>query len=276
MSNTVVSTEKYSAPALSKGLDILELLATQMNGMKKNEVAQALDRSISEIYRMMAVLVARGYVLFDEESERYSLSMRMFELSHRHPPTRRLTAVAGRIMEELAGTLNQSVHLAIPYNSEILVIAQVDSPGNNVTVVRLGAQVPMVLTSSGASLLCRKTKSERHAICAAGEACTPAAMEAFEEAVDQVNSTGICENSSAVIQGVLNLSVPIIGYSGDVLAALTVPHVQRINAPQDPDVAECKRLLISSGRKISEMIGSGAADLSDVTPAARESATMDE
>ena len=95
MNKVLENAEKYSAPALSKGLDILELLASQTNGLKKNEIAQALDRSVNELYRMLVVLVARGYVMLDEESERYSLTMRLFELSHRFPPTRRLTTVAG-------------------------------------------------------------------------------------------------------------------------------------------------------------------------------------
>lgn len=259
MNKAVVSTEKYSAPALSKGLDILELLANQSNGLKKNEIALALDRSVNELYRMLVVLVARGYVLFDEESERYSLTMRLFELSHRYPPTRRLTAVAGRIMEQAATALNQSMHLAIPYDGEILVIAQVDSPGNNITVVRLGAQVPMVLTSSGASLLHRRTKEERHAICAKSNAFTPQAMEVFEEAVEQVVASGVCESPSSVIQGVLNLSVPVFGYAGEVVAALTIPHVQRLHATSDPDVETCKRTLIDAGQTISEKIGAGAA-----------------
>lgn len=258
MKKTVVSTEKYSAPALSKGLDILELLATQTNGLKKNEIAQALDRSVNELYRMLVVLVARGYVQFDEESERYSLTMRLFELSHRYPPTRRLTAVAGRVMEKTTVALNQSMHLAIPYGSDILVIAQVDSPGNNITVVRLGAKVPMVMTSSGASLLHLHTEAERKAICSKNEAYSPAAMDVFEEAVEQVASAGVCESPSSVIQGVLNLSVPIFGYVGEVVAALTIPHVQRIHSSADPSVQDCKRELVAAGKEISERIGAGA------------------
>ncbi len=258
MNKPVASTEKYSAPALSKGLDILELLASQTNGLKKNEIAQALDRSVNELYRMLIVLVARGYVLFDERSERYSLSMRIFELSHRYPPTRRLTAVAGRIMERATVDLNQSMHLAIPYGSDILVIAQVDSPGNNITVVRLGAKVPMVMTSSGASLLHRHTRAEREAICARNEAYTPASMTVFEEAVEQVVTFGVCESPSSVIRGVLNLSVPVFGYLGEVVAALTIPHVQRIHASEDPDVEQCKHKLVTAGEEISRQIGAGA------------------
>ena len=62
--------------------------------------------------------------MLDAESDRYSLTMRMFELSHRFPPTKRLTAVAGEIMDDAALRLNQSLHLAILYGDDILVIAQ--------------------------------------------------------------------------------------------------------------------------------------------------------
>ena len=77
----IEAAEKYSAPALSKGLDILELLATQSAGMKKSDIAKSLNRSVSEIFRMLAVLVERNYVSVDEASEHYSLTLKNFEIS---------------------------------------------------------------------------------------------------------------------------------------------------------------------------------------------------
>ena len=44
-------SDKYRAPALDKGLDILELLATQETGISRSEIAKSLDRSPSEIFR---------------------------------------------------------------------------------------------------------------------------------------------------------------------------------------------------------------------------------
>lgn len=251
--------EKYSAPALSKGLDILELLANQASGLKKAEIAQMLDRSVSEIYRMLAVLEARGYVMLDAESERYALTMRMFELSHRFPPTKRLTAVAGEIMEETARRLNQSHHLAILFDDDVLVIAQADPPDNNITAVRLGARVPLVFTSSGACLTHLLPTERRREMCQRNPKCTPEALEHFEAAVLQVKAQGVCESPSAVIQGVRNIAVPIFGYGGRVVAALTIPHVQRLVATDDPSVAECKEVLLETGRRISQKIGAGAA-----------------
>ena len=258
MSKPAANTEKYSAPALSKGLDILELLSAQPAGLKKNEIARALDRSVNELYRMLAVLVSRGYVMLDQDSERYSLTLRLFEMSHRFPPINRLNAVAGKIMEEAAQELNQSVHLAIRYGSSLLVIAQVDSPGVNITGVRLGARVPLVMTSSGACLLHRLEKEERYAICAGSDQFSNEGMKNFEDAVEQVQASGVCESPSTVIQGVLNLSVPIFGHGGVVAAALTIPHVKRLHTTEDPNVEECKRALIEAGQRISEKIGAGA------------------
>ena len=252
-------SEKYSAPALSKGLDILELLASQTSGLKKAEIAHALDRSISEIYRMLAVLQDRRYVILDAESERYSLTMRMFELSHRHPPTKRLTAVAGEIMENTAYELNQSLHMSILYGSDILVIAQTDSPGNNITSVRLGARVPVVFTASGACLVHLLPPERRSKIYAQTEGATCDAVDRFEATVKQVQDTGVCQSPSPVVEGVHNLAVPIFSHGGEVAAALTIPYVNRLMAVDEPDIDACKAALVQAGRRISEKIGAGAS-----------------
>ena len=251
--------EKYSAPALSKGLDILELLAAQTRGLKKAEVAAALDRSVSEIYRMLAVLQMRGYVMLDPESERYSLTLRMFELSHRHPPTKRLSAVAGEIMEEYAQRLNQSLHLAILHGSDILVIAQVDPPDNNVTSVRLGARVPISYTASGACLVFKLPKDRVDALCARNPNTTPDMLHQFDENMRQVATDGYCQSPSLTIGGIYNISVPVFSYAGEVAAALTTPYIRRLTSVGDPDLEDCRDAMIEAGQRISDALGAGAA-----------------
>ena len=54
--------DRYRAPALDKGLDILELLAGVEQGLTQAEIAKRLDRSPNEFYRMLDRLVRRGYV----------------------------------------------------------------------------------------------------------------------------------------------------------------------------------------------------------------------
>src|SRR4051812_40551914 len=86
--------DRYRAPALDKGLDILELLAEEPQGLTRGEIVKAMGRGPSEIYRMLERLVARHFVTRSLEGDRYALSMKLFVLSHRHPPIQRLVSHA--------------------------------------------------------------------------------------------------------------------------------------------------------------------------------------
>ena len=73
--------KKYTAPALDKGLDILEVLADADAGLTQAEVARQLGRSVGEIFRMLVVLRRRGLVVLNERSDLYTLTTGLFELA---------------------------------------------------------------------------------------------------------------------------------------------------------------------------------------------------
>src|SRR5260370_42528703 len=52
--------DRYRAPALDKGLDILELLAGEEEGLSQAEIAKALGRTPNEHYRMLERLARPG------------------------------------------------------------------------------------------------------------------------------------------------------------------------------------------------------------------------
>ena len=54
------------------------------------DVAKGLGRSLNEIFRMVSVLEKREYILCDPETERYSLSLKLFSVANRYQPTRML------------------------------------------------------------------------------------------------------------------------------------------------------------------------------------------
>ena len=74
-------SKNYSAPALEKGLDILELLSNSAEGLTQGEIAGKLNKSINEIYRMITTLRNREYVDFDNEREVYRLSFKILNMT---------------------------------------------------------------------------------------------------------------------------------------------------------------------------------------------------
>ena len=101
----------YNAPALDKGLDILEFLSWQRSPRSQAEIATGLGRVINEIYRMLVALEARGYVRRGETSGKYQLSLKLYYLSHSHSPLDQLTQAARVPMQDLANELRQSCHI---------------------------------------------------------------------------------------------------------------------------------------------------------------------
>ncbi len=83
----------YSAPALEKGLDIIELLAAAPEPLSTRQIAEQLGRSKNEIFRMVFVLVERGYLSRDAATDVLTLSNRLFELGMRTPRSRAISAV---------------------------------------------------------------------------------------------------------------------------------------------------------------------------------------
>jgi DNA-binding IclR family transcriptional regulator len=116
----------YSAPALEKGLDILEMLCRSNVPRSQTEIAESLGRSVSEIYRMLACLVDRNYLV--NAGETYAITTKLFELAHSNPPTNRLLSEAGPIMQKLSAGLQQACHLTVYNQGRQIVIAKVDNP----------------------------------------------------------------------------------------------------------------------------------------------------
>lgn len=243
--------EKYRAPALDKGLDILELLAATDEGLSQAEIAKALDRSPNEIYRMLDRLVRRGYVRRGA-ADRYELTLKLFELAHARPPLQRLLSQALPVMRRFAREAQQACHLATYDRGALVVAAQVDGPGYWNVSVRVGSRISLVDTGSGHVLLAFAGAEERRLMLDEQE--QPEKLSpALEERLKRVRHQGFENMPSRQIAGVNNLSVPILGPLGRVLAVFTSPYSERLDVKTAPDREAVLRLVVASGREISQL-----------------------
>jgi DNA-binding IclR family transcriptional regulator len=238
--------DRYRAPALDKGLDILELLAEQKSGLTRAEITKLLGRNASEMYRMLERLVARQYVVRSDGGDRYSLSLKLYALAHRHPPMNRLISEALPLMQRFAADAEQSCHLAVYDRGNLLVIAQVDGPGTWGISVRLGSRVGLIDTSSGRTMLAFQTYEQREHMLAEhtkvkGEVTID--HDALEAACAAIRSAGFSQKDSQQIFGVTDLTFPLLTASGQAIAALTCPFLKRIDEYVAPSLDEVTGML---------------------------------
>lgn len=149
------ATRRYSAPALDKGLDILEHLAGERLPLSQIELAHALDRTSGEIYRMLACLEERGYVVREAGSGKFRLSLRLYELAHKQNATMLLRKAARMPMEALAEETGQACHLSVQNGGSLLVMMERMPSRRICLAVGEGARVSLLQTTSGRMLLSR-------------------------------------------------------------------------------------------------------------------------
>jgi DNA-binding IclR family transcriptional regulator len=249
-------SDRYRAPALDKGLDILELLSATDAGLTQAEIAKALERSPNEIYRMLDRLVRRGYVV-RTEAERYELSLKLFALAHQHAPLRRLVSQATPALRRFAQEAGQSCHLVVYERGRVVVVAQFDAPSYWGLAIRVGAQVALIGTGSGHVLLAFQSTQERRFMLAeheavAGEAPAP---DDLEQHLAEIRAQGFEMMPSRQTRGVFNLSAPILAPDGSALAAVTCPYVERIDDEAAPKINAVVRMVAAVARELSLVAG---------------------
>jgi DNA-binding IclR family transcriptional regulator len=224
---TVSKTVKYATPALDKGLDILEYLAHDPTGATKSQLARELNRTVSEIFRMLLCLERRGYIAQIDE-DRYSLTLKLFKLVQEHPPTERLIADALPIMQRLAHETFQSCHMGVIESDHVVILAQVNAPSNQGFYVKLGSTVDIMDSSSGYVVLAYQDAAQRLRTIADWSRETgkkpPSNLNAH---LDRLRKIGHERRASYLVKGVINISFPIFDDRGSPLGALTVPYIER-------------------------------------------------
>ncbi|MDN7177764.1 IclR family transcriptional regulator [Caballeronia sp. SEWSISQ10-4 2] len=251
------NSPRYTAPALEKGLDILDVLVDTVEGYTLNELSMKLGRTVSEIFRMVVTLERRGYVQGDH-NDRYTLTLKLFEMAHRQQPIRSLTAMALPLLRDLANMTRQSCHLSIYNSGRVAVIAQVDSPERWSFGLKVGAVMGLTDTSSGHVLLAFRDIAERERMLAAhtrveGENdVEPAVLLAL---LDEIRATGHEIVPSRQMRGVTNVAFPVIGSSGDAIAAVNVPYLERIDKKINPEFDEVCRMVGEMAGRLSALMG---------------------
>ncbi|MFL1461622.1 IclR family transcriptional regulator [Roseococcus sp. DSY-14] len=244
----------YAAPALEKGLDILELLSRQEAGLTRRDIAERLGRSVSEVFRMIEVLARRGYIVQDGDS--YVMGMMLFALAHEQPPMKRLLKEALPRMDALAKATGQSCHMTMLNGPRQVVVAQVDPPAAMGFAVKIGAVLPLVKSASGRVLLAFHDAEEADRLMLLAEPqATAAERAAMRRTVAKVRAQGFAFMPSKQFSGLVAISCPVFDLRGRAIAALTVPYVKRLDEPDSVSDEEVRATLAEAAAALTARVG---------------------
>jgi len=226
---------KYRAPALEKGLDVLELLSSHGRPMTASQMSVELKRSVSELFRMIQVLEFRRYI--EATAEGYRLTNRLFSLGMAQAPVKSLAEAALPIMRDLAAQTVQSCHLVVPTEDQIVVIARIEGPGDLGYSVRLGYRRNIVDASSGLMFYgCASAKARADLRARLEPKVGEDRIADYVAAAEAAGAQGYVRRESDFVKGVTDLVAPIMG-ADSILATLITPYIERTPPTCDADEA---------------------------------------
>jgi DNA-binding IclR family transcriptional regulator len=245
---------EYAAPALERGFDIFEVLAERGVPMTVSDIAQALNRSISEVFRIIIVMERRKW-LRKGDDDRYTISFFMLDVAYRGTPAQSLANMAAPVMAGLAAATRQSCHLVVRTGCSGLVIHRQENAGPSGFSMRAGAVIDLATSCSGHVLLAFEAPVQQAALLTELENISARDVTALNGRLRTVRVQGFERQASARAAGVTDISTPVFRFDGSVAAALTIPYLTMLDGAAGTTIDDAQRLLLGAGKEISESLG---------------------
>lgn len=218
--------QKYSAPALEKGLDILELLSLNASGgLSHAEIAEGVGRSKNEIFRMMVVLEERGYIQRGDR-DLFFLQPKFGALGAGRSETTRLLDVAKAYMTRFSRQTNLSSHLWVITDDRMQVALTVRTPEYYSLALSEGTESPLFNTSAGACFLSNLPDQDTrlNALHRLGEYPEASSFPQFDTHIRACARDGFCVLPNHETNDILEISSPLMVQTRpDPVAVLSIP-----------------------------------------------------
>ena len=248
----------YPIKVLDKTFSILNILLQHDSSMHITEISEKLELYPSTTHRILDTLKHWGYVEQDLKTQKYRLGLKALELGMAKLHQMDLVKEATPYLKELVKLCNETVHLGVREEGEVLYLAKEESSQTIRMISYVGKRAPLYCTALGKVLLAYLSAEERKKIL--GEKALPRLTEntitdkrQLEKELDKVREQGFALDQEENEKDVRCMAAPIRNYQGEVIAALSISSpIFRIDKNAQNNLKEA---LIETSRKISKRLG---------------------
>jgi len=246
-----------SVSAVDKVFTILSAMG-ELGAVGPSELSQRLGMSKTTVHRFLQTLKGLGYVAQEGDTDRYRLTIRLFELGAMALENVDLVREADTEMRRIAQLTREAVHLGAFDEDAIIYIHKIDADYGLRMQSRIGRRKPLYSTAIGKVLMAYMAPEEARKVLASVEfkKSTPKTLgsaEAVLSILPRVRQQGFGEDNEEQEDGLLCIAVPVFDRFDQVIAALSISFpTMRCGADTK---AHYVALLQQAGAAISSRLG---------------------
>lgn len=247
--------------SIERAFIILEHLSEHPKGMQITKLALDTNLSKSTVHRLLSTLIELQYVRKDSETDRYFLSYRTLYLTRNILSNSSLITVARPLLEKLVKEINETVHLCVEENEEVVYVDKIESNQTIRMYSRIGSRAPMYCTGVGKMMLSGKeehtlneiisrinfTKRTNYTI------LTPADL--LQE-IANIQKAGYSLDNIENEEGIRCIAAPIYDFTGKIIASFSIsgPSTRVTMERIENELAE---KILNTSKAISSQLGYG-------------------
>jgi DNA-binding IclR family transcriptional regulator len=252
-------------------LDILEALASE-GELGLTELAARVGVHKSTLFRFMRTFCELGYARRDPDTERFSLTLKVFELGSSVYARVDLVKLASPFLVRLSATTKETVHLAILDGERLVYLSKIESPRSLRVAMQsgVGLTAPAYCTGVGKVLLAFAETDALDSYLAAcdfvrhTENTIPDRLKLVAE-LQVIRNRGWALDDEEHEYGVRCVAAPVRNRKGAVIAALSISG-PTIRLTKDR-IDTVRSLVCEAAEEISRLLG--------YAPAGRRAAAKD-
>ncbi|MGM0472436.1 MAG: IclR family transcriptional regulator [Bacillota bacterium] len=219
--------DKKIVQSVDRALIILEALAEEEKPMTLSNLADKISLNISTVYRILNTLRQRGFIEQKEDSGRYYLGLKTFEVGNAAKKDINLITIAKPYLQKLVDQCNESTNLAILDEGEVVYLDQASSTNIIKMFAQAGSRGPAYCTGVGKVLLAYQDQTEWADLFEQMDFKqytdnTLVQSEALKEELKEIREQGYAIDEGEMEEGVRCVAAPIKNHSGEVVAAISV------------------------------------------------------
>ena len=253
MEKRISKNEKIKS--IDKALDLLEFLSLNEEETGITEISKKLHMGLSTVHRIITTLKSRGYVIQNQQTTKYRLGIKLFELGCAVQNTKRLVEITKHYLRQLSQNTNETANLAILEGKEVIYLDTIESPEILRTEIMAGTRTPAHCTALGKVLLAFISSWEFENLYKRDEPLSSltsksiSSLEELKKNLKKVKEQGYAVDREEYKIGINCIGVPIFGRNGEAIAAISITGpASRFNIDE---MERVKDILMTISKEIS-------------------------
>lgn len=248
-----------SVQSVERAFALLELLGNADYHLGISDISEKSGLPLATAHRLLTTLMNLGYVEQNPETNKYTLGVRVLQLRGAAIGHLTLGVHAMPIMKALMNRVNETVHLALLDEGEVVYIERVEGLHTQGMYTRIGKRTSAHCTALGKVMLAFMPQHlwyddviKRRGL-KSFSPTTITTEEALMKELDNIRARGYAIDNGETGEVVRCVAAPIYDYTDAVVAALSISGPQsQVTVSRVPELSEAVRW---ASQVISQKLG---------------------